>query len=755
MEGDVCATGCAGRDTPVPVLAALPRAGQANTTHRHGCTNLLSLAVAVRLRRPWQLVPPASRIPLEWAISPQPSITARAFPRTRCLPLAPPRHSYKAFDVQETVEVAMHIIRDGASVNEEKLARFCSMKHDNLMSVLATWNSPGGARLLITDTIDSGTLEGYLARVPEAVRWKVGRKWCLHVLDALDYLHTQKPEPMSHGLVIPGNIFLSKDHGVRLGPVCVIDLGASNPFSEKCRHGVYQAPEGPGSPAADIYSFGLCFLQLLTRQQPYWVSPDETPETLTRAKLSGAMPALLNPAHENAVDEEFAACIRRCLAHDPADRPTAEELIAAPAFTKRARSHRAGTDGTASAASAGKDQDDDTTGASTGGSPVQRARSGNAGATAQQPSSSTTGTAAPSEAHANDRPPLIHHASAAAEAQKSAMRSVRSDGALSTRTAVSEHPGDSSGEEARPEPLRHPAADPARADVAGAPHGQIPALVTSQDPPTMPDMVRSTRQHSADTATEPPVPDSRASMHEAQTPQATLARLWGITLDSITFRRGKMIVQISLFYPSSVDSSRICYRTIRMTVDRNDPLDTPDRIAEQMVQSGLIHPDDHGAMTQWLDASIGVVSQLPAAYTRVMLPDTMQLPEFTAAVYEQRYARKFTAPLSSTRHRKTARAPTATQREPSNAAPDSNSSAVPESTAQSASMPSVSVGHTRPPIPSSSSTVQPSVITSEPGAGGQSTKSARPRAESEGAGLRASPDSTNTAPSVIDHTLPA
>lgn len=730
----------------MPVVAALHRAGQAYATHTHGCASLLSPAVAVLPRSPRQLLPPASRTGVH------PADSYHCTSRARCLPLAPP-HSYKAFDVQETVEVAMHIIRDGASVNEEKLARFCSMKHDNLMSVLATWKSPGGARLLITDTIDSGTLEGYLARVPEAVRWKVGRKWCLHVLDALDYLHTQKPEPMSHGLVIPGNIFLSKDHGVRLGPVCVMDLGASNPFSEKCRHGVYQAPEGPGTPAADIYSFGLCFLQLLTRQQPYWVSPDETPETLTRAKLSGAMPALLNPAHENAVDEEFAACIRRCLAHNPADRPTAEELIAAPAFTKRARSHRAGTDGTASAASAGKDQDDDTTGASTGGSPVQRARSGNTGTTAQ-PSSSTTSTAPPSEAHANDRPPLIHHASAAAETQKSAMRSVRSDGALSTRTAVSEHPGDSSGEEARPEPLRHPAADPARTDVTSAPHGQTPALVTSQDPPTMPDMVRSTRQHSADTATEPPVPDSRASVHEAQTPQAGMARLWGITLDSITFRRGKMIVQISLFYPSSVDSSRICYRTIRMTVDRNDPLDTPDRIAEQMVQSGLIHPDDHGAMTQWLDASIGVVSQLPAAYTRVMLPDTMQLPEFTAAVYEQRYARKFTAPLSSTRHRKAARSATAT-REPSNTAPDSNSSAVPESTAQSASLPSVSVGHTRPPIPSSSSTVQPSVITSEPGAGGQSTKSARPRAESEGAGLRASPESTNTAPSVIDHTLPA
>jgi serine/threonine protein kinase len=100
-----------------------------------------------------------------------------------------------------------------------------------------------------------------------------------------------------HGALTLRSIVLAT--GERHFPVCITDWGL--PAED---HGVFAAPEGEASVAADIYALGVIIYRAVTRRFPVDRVIDELP---------GVTPSL-------------ALLVARMLATDPAERPTAEEI---------------------------------------------------------------------------------------------------------------------------------------------------------------------------------------------------------------------------------------------------------------------------------------------------------------------------------------------------------------------------------------------------------------------------------------------
>ncbi|MBG0813752.1 serine/threonine-protein kinase [Planomonospora sp. ID82291] len=88
----------------------------------------------------------------------------------------------------------------------------------------------------------------------------------------------------------------------------------------------YVAPERltgrVADPASDVYSLGVLLFEMLTGATPY---PERTWEEIENARREGPPPELRVPG----LPPEVAALCRRCLAHDPAVRPEAQEVAGA------------------------------------------------------------------------------------------------------------------------------------------------------------------------------------------------------------------------------------------------------------------------------------------------------------------------------------------------------------------------------------------------------------------------------------------
>ena len=149
------------------------------------------------------------------------------------------------------------------------------------------------------------------------------------VADGLAALHAAG---LAHGDVKPGNIRLRPT-----GEAVLLDAGFSHRPGENRRltaagfvvgSPAYLAPEAcdgshEGGPPADLFALGVTLFECLTGGHPF--PPAATPADLVRARRS-ADPADVRDACPTC-PEVVADVLRRLLARDPADRPTAAGLV--------------------------------------------------------------------------------------------------------------------------------------------------------------------------------------------------------------------------------------------------------------------------------------------------------------------------------------------------------------------------------------------------------------------------------------------
>lgn len=134
------------------------------------------------------------------------------------------------------------------------------------------------------------------------------REMLLPTLDALAFIHGKN---LVHRKLKPTNILAVNDQ-LKLATDTVRPSGDSRAGGAKFT--VYDPPEardGVAAAAGDIWALGVTLAEALTQHPPAW--PDRGADPLP---LAAALPA------------EFLDTVRRCLSHEPADRPTIADLKA-------------------------------------------------------------------------------------------------------------------------------------------------------------------------------------------------------------------------------------------------------------------------------------------------------------------------------------------------------------------------------------------------------------------------------------------
>ncbi|HML82884.1 serine/threonine-protein kinase [Cupriavidus metallidurans] len=174
-------------------------------------------------------------------------------------------------------------------------------------------------------------------------------------LAARIFLHISKGVAASHhaGVVHrdlkPSNIIV--EHGVNLHELKITDFGIATlteeVFEEAAREGditrstsgtirgalPYMAPEmmfrqageHPGK-SVDIWSLGALMFQILTGKVPFGVYLQAAVNVQNRNREPWPTFMTVNPQYKNLA-EQLQSIVEKCLQHDIADRPTADELV--------------------------------------------------------------------------------------------------------------------------------------------------------------------------------------------------------------------------------------------------------------------------------------------------------------------------------------------------------------------------------------------------------------------------------------------
>ncbi|MDQ2902970.1 MAG: serine/threonine protein kinase [Chloroflexota bacterium] len=173
---------------------------------------------------------------------------------------------------------------------------------------------------LLMDYVTGNNLEDLYLKLP-AQRFAVPATFTLlaPVVDALSYLHTQKP-PIVHRDIKPANIIISAS----TGETVLVNFGIAKQYipdatTALIRRGTpgYAAPEhymGGTSPRTDIYGLGATFYTLLTGVVP----PDVIARIMKNNKGSDPLKFAyqLNPL----VPEALSETLRRAMAINAAER---------------------------------------------------------------------------------------------------------------------------------------------------------------------------------------------------------------------------------------------------------------------------------------------------------------------------------------------------------------------------------------------------------------------------------------------------
>ncbi|XP_016467076.1 putative serine/threonine-protein kinase WNK4 isoform X2 [Nicotiana tabacum] len=202
-----------------------------------------------------------------------------------------------------------------------------TLNHHSIMRFYTSWIDVEHRTFnFITEMFTSGTLRGYRKKY-QRVDIRAIKNWARQILEGLVYLHEHDP-PVIHRDLKCDNIFVNG----HLGQVKIGDLGLAAILRGSQRaHSVIGTPEFMApelyeenyNELVDVYSFGMCMLEMLTGEYPY--SECVNPAQIYKKVTSGKRPR----AFYKVQDLDAQRFIRKCL--EPASkRLSAKELMVDP-----------------------------------------------------------------------------------------------------------------------------------------------------------------------------------------------------------------------------------------------------------------------------------------------------------------------------------------------------------------------------------------------------------------------------------------
>ncbi|XP_051131610.1 probable serine/threonine-protein kinase WNK4 [Andrographis paniculata] len=242
---------------------------------------------------------------------------------------------YKAIDEVLGVEVAWSQVRLADLLQTpEDLQRLYSevhllgtLNHKSIIRFYTSWIDVEKRTFnFITEMFTSGTLREYRAKY-KRVNIRAIKTWARQILEGLVYLHSHDP-PVIHRDLKCDNIFVNG----HLGQVKIGDLGLAAILRGSNRaHSVIGTPEFMApelyeenyNELVDVYSFGMCVLEMITSEYPY--SECTNPAQIYKKVISGKKPR----AFYKVQDLDAQRFIGKCLEVAP-KRLSAEELMLDP-----------------------------------------------------------------------------------------------------------------------------------------------------------------------------------------------------------------------------------------------------------------------------------------------------------------------------------------------------------------------------------------------------------------------------------------
>ncbi|KAF8960681.1 hypothetical protein BGZ46_001525 [Entomortierella lignicola] len=242
---------------------------------------------------------------------------------------------YRACDLEVGNEVAWNQLRlDNISKREAKkilseIEILQSIRNEHIINFYSSWLVPtenGRERIVfITELMSSGTLKQYLKKTLKgALKPKVVKAWCRQILQGLAYLHARDP-PIIHRDLKCDNIFINGNNGqLKIGDLGLAVVRHRTHVSSVLGTPEFMAPElyeEKYNEKVDIYAFGMCVLEMVTKEYPYSECTNQA--QIYRKVSQGIKPLSL----EHVQDLEIKEFIDRCLDHNPCTRPSAQELL--------------------------------------------------------------------------------------------------------------------------------------------------------------------------------------------------------------------------------------------------------------------------------------------------------------------------------------------------------------------------------------------------------------------------------------------
>ncbi|XVF65931.1 hypothetical protein PTKIN_Ptkin09bG0290600 [Pterospermum kingtungense] len=242
---------------------------------------------------------------------------------------------YRAFDEVLAMEVAWNQVNlNDVFRSPEDLQRLYSevhllknLNHESIIRFYASWIDIDRRTFnFITEMFTSGTLREYRKRYPR-VDMRAVKNWSRQILHGLAYLHGHDP-PVIHRDLKCDNIFVNG----HLGQVKIGDLGlAAILRGSQHAHSVIGTPEFMApelyeedyNELVDVYSFGMCVLEMLTSDYPYCECSN--PAQIYKKVTSGKLPE----AFYKIQDKEARRFVGKCL-ENVSKRLPAHELLLDP-----------------------------------------------------------------------------------------------------------------------------------------------------------------------------------------------------------------------------------------------------------------------------------------------------------------------------------------------------------------------------------------------------------------------------------------